>query len=419
MAPTVRTAGLLAAAALGVLLVGSGPAGLVALGVLAAAATDAWSVRRPPVLDCSRPAVLARGVATPFTCSTRGMGPGRTRVRQPLPPDFSLTPSESYAPLEGTLVARRRGRHVLPRPAARRDGPLGLGSWYHRVGAECEVLVYPDLPAARRLALAVRRGRFAQQGRVAHGPLGLGTDFDSIRDYLPDDDIRAVNWSATARLGRPMTNRYRVESDRDVVCAVDCGRLMTAPSGDPPAQQTRLDTALDAAAAVALVADETGDRCGALAFDGTVRRMLRPRRSGGDAVVRALFDLEPESVDSDYEFAFRSLGEAKRALVIVFTDVIEPVAARPLIDALPPLARKHAVVVAVAADTGLEERTTRPPGTPLDVFRASEATAALDLRKQAAAAMRSAGAEVVEAPPGALGAATVAAYLGAKARARL
>ncbi len=419
MTPTTRTAGLLAAAALGALVLPPALAALIALGVLAAAAADAWSVRHPPVLALDRPVALSRGVAASFTCGQRPQGPGRSRLRQPVPADMALTPSEGFDLLEGTIVARRRGRHTLPRMAIRRDGPLRLGSWYHRVGEEAEVLVFPDLHAARRLAIAVRRGRFAQQGRIARGPLGLGTDFESIRDYLPDDDIRSVNWSATARLGRPMSNRYRIESDRDIVCVVDCGRLMAAPSGDISAMHTRLDAAIDAVAAVALVADEAGDRCGALAFDAAVLRALRPRRSGGDAVVQALFDLEPASVDSDYELAFRSLGEAKRALVIVFTDVIEPVAARPLVDALGPLARKHAVVVAFATDKGLTDRAAHPPASPLDVYRASAAVAAIEDRRQVSALLRSTGAEVVEAPPGALGAASVAAYLRAKAKARL
>ncbi|MBA2272573.1 MAG: DUF58 domain-containing protein [Actinobacteria bacterium] len=419
MAPTTRTAGLLAAAALGALVVPPALAALIALGLLAAAAADAWTVRLPPALDLNRHAALSRGVGATFTCTQRIPALGRSRLRQPLPPGITLTPSEGYDQIVGTIVARRRGRHTLPSLAIQRDGPLRLGSWYHRAGGAEEILVFPDLPAARRLAIAVRRGRFAQQGRIARGPLGLGTDFESIRDYLPDDDIRSVNWSASARLGRPMSNRYRIESDRDIVCVVDCGRLMAAPSGSDSTLHTRLDTAIDAVAAVALVADEAGDRCGALAFDATVRRALRPRRNGGDAVVRALFDLEPAPVDSDYGLAFRSLGEAKRALVIVFTDVIEPVAARPLVDALGPLARKHAVVVAIAADTNLADRAVRPPGSPLDVYRAAAAVTALEERKEVSVRLRSAGAEVVEAPPGALGEASVAAYLKAKARARL
>jgi uncharacterized protein (DUF58 family) len=277
------------------------------------------------------------------------------------------------------------------------------------------VLVYPDLPTAFRLALAVRQGRFRETGQRSRGPLGLGTDFESIREYLPDDDVRQVNWPATARVGRPMSNQYRVEQDRDVVVVVDVGRLMAAPLGD----RTRLDAAVDAAAAVAFVADEVGDRCGAVAFDAEVRRTVSPRRKGGRAVIGGLFDLEPTSADSDYELAFRTVRGLKRAFVLVLTDLLDEAAARTLVDAVPLLARRHAVAVASAADTDLDAIVRREPGSALDVYAAAVALDVLDARSRVAAQLRRAGADVLEAPPERLAAACVGTYLRAKARARL
>src|SRR5204863_6951460 len=194
--------------------------------------------------------------------------------------------AEGEEAVGGALVARRRGRHPVPRAAARRFGPLGLAAWTHEVAEAAEVVVYPDLPAARRLASTVRAGRFRDEGLRRRGPLGLGTEFESVRDYSPDDDIRQVNWRATARLGRPMSNQYRVERDRDVICVVDCGRLMAAPFSD----RTRLDAALDVAVAIAAVADVLGDRCGVTAFAGEILRSLPPRRAGARDVVEAVFD---------------------------------------------------------------------------------------------------------------------------------
>jgi len=243
----------------------------------------------------------------------------------------------------------------------------------------------------------------------------LGTDFESIRDYLPDDDIRQVNWPATSRVGRPMSNTYRVEQDRDVMCVVDAGRLMAAPVRD----HTRLDVALDAVAAVAAVADVVGDRCGALAFDARVLREIPPRRAGGDDVVRALFDLEPSALDSDYELAFRSVSGGKRSLVLVFTDLLEEAAARPLVEAMPVIARRHAVLVASVADPDLETIVSGPPATERDVAAMSVALDVLEARRRVAAQLRHAGAGVIEASPDRLGSAAVDAYLKAKSRARL
>ena len=423
MSPTPRLAALLAGVALGFLFLPPALPALIILGLLAAAAGDALAVRRPPRLERSVPSLLARGVAVPLLVDVDAGG-AVARVRQPVPPDLDLEPREADGPLTATLVPRRRGRHPLPAPAVRVEGRFGLGRVQHRAGDDAEVLVYPDLPAAHRLVAAVRQGRFRDPGVLTRGPLGLGTDFESIRDYLPDDDIRQVNWRASARTGRPMSNQYRVEQDRAVICCIDAGRLMAAPvsarTGPAPAVPlTRLDAALDAAVAVALVADEVGDQAGVIAFDSTVRRRLAPRRRGGQAVVNAVFDLEPTAADSDYELAFRSLGGGKRALVVVFTDLLEESAARSLVEAVPVLARRHHVVVASTTDPDLDRAVRTPPAAVRDVLAASVVVEALAARARVAAQLRRAGAEVLEAPPDRLAAACVAAYLRAKARSRL
>jgi uncharacterized protein (DUF58 family) len=305
----------------------------------------------------------------------------------------------------------------------RAAGPLGLARWDHATEPPAEVHVFPDLRTAQRLVLSVARGRFRDPGATARGPLGLGTEFELVRDYQPDDDIRQVNWRATARLGRPMSNQYRLEQDRDLLILIDAGRLsaapLVAPQPDAPVP-TVLDAALDAAAAVGLVADELGDRCGAVAFDDRIRAALPPRRAGGAALVRTLFDLEPKPVDSDYELAFRRAEGSKRALVFVLCDLLEEAAARPLAAAVPALARRHAVVVACPADPRLQELAELPPAPDrLGAARAVVAGDVLAARARAARRIRAAGATFIEAPPDRLPAACVAAYLRAKARARL
>jgi uncharacterized protein (DUF58 family) len=411
---TMRTVVLFGACAL-TALASPAIALFAAVGLAAAFVVDAVVSKPRPVVDRRVPGALARGVDASLTVDAATAGAGSIRLRQPLVPDVTVEPPEADDRLDARVRARRRGRHTLPSPAARVRGPLGLAAWYRRGGEPAEVLVYPDMPAAWRLVLAVRQGRFRDPGRLTRGPLGLGTDFESIRDYLPDDDIRQVNWRATARVGRPMSNQYRVEQDRDVVCLLDIGRLMAAPLGD----RTRLDATVDAATAVALVADEVGDRAGVIAFDDRVRRRLPPARGGGDAVVRAVFDIEPTMVDSDYELAFRAVGSGKRAFVLVLTDLLEEAAAQPLVDAVPVLARRHAVVVAGVADPDLEQMMHTPPQAPADVYAAAVALDVLDARARVAAQLRREGAEVIEAAPDLLPSACVGAYLRAKARARL
>jgi uncharacterized protein (DUF58 family) len=416
VSPTPRAAAALLA--IGLLAIALGPvvAALLVAALAGVVLADAIAARRPPGAVRRVPAIVARGVPATLTVEAPDAGDRRLRVRQPRLAHIDIEPQEAAGGLDATLIARTRGRWTLAPAAVRVAGPLGLATWDHRAGEDAELLVYPDLPAARRLALAVRTGRFREQGHRSRGPLGLGTEFESIRDYLPDDDIRQVNWQATERLGRPMSNQYRIEQDRDVICVLDCGRLMAAPLHGGA---TRLDAALDAATAVGLVADELGDRCGTVAFDAVVRRRIAPRRRGGDALVKAVFDLQPAPTDSDYELAFRGIASSKRALVIVFTDLIEEVAARSLILAVPVLARRHEVVVAGVVDPDLDAALGTRPANDLDVYRAAAALDVLAARERAAARVRGAGARVLETAPSALARACVGAYLSAKSRARV
>ena len=329
-------------------------------------------------------------------------------------PDGKLSGLSAFRAVDGTLVARRRGRFELGPVALRVTGPLGLGRVHRLVGAPSHLLVYPDLPGARRIALAVRRGRLAETRRT-RGPLGLGTTFDAVRDYVPDDDVRQINWSATARLGRPMANQYRVEQDRDVLCLLDAGRLSAAPIGTA----TRLDLALDAVIAVAAVAEELGDRCGALAFADTVLRSVPPRRAGTAGIARALYDVEPVSRESDYLGAFQQVSGRKRSFVLVLVDLIDEAAAASLIEAVPVLARRHRLCIATVLDPDLAALVATAPERIDDVYAAS---VVLDLRaaqQRVVARLRAAGAGVVEAAPDRLATACVSEYLQAKARARV
>lgn len=415
MSPTARVAVLLALAGLSVLVVPF-PVALGLVAVVALVTAVDWSyARRRPLVAREAPVVAARGVAADLTVEVV-VGPAvKARVRQPRPADVGIEPAEAAGGLDAELRARRRGRHVLPPVVVRATGPLRLARQDHTVGGGHEVQVYPDLPNARRLAHQVRTGRFRDPGERPRGPRGLGTEFETIRDYQPDDDVRQINWRATDRLQRPMSNQFREDTERDVVCAVDAGRLMAAPIGE----RTRLDIALDAVAAVAAVADVVGDRCGAVAFDAATLVECPPARRAGRAVVDALHDLEPSDLDSDYEHAFATLGRAKRALVMVFTDLLDDAAARPLLEAMPVLTRRHAVVVVSVLDDRIDTAASAAPADAGGAYAMVAALDALAVREAAVANLTRRGATVVQGPADSLPARCVGAYLRLKSRARI
>jgi uncharacterized protein (DUF58 family) len=426
VSPSPRAALALLIIGLGALVVPVQVALAATVVVAVVTVVDMLLARRRPRVRRSVAGTLARGVPAPLVLETVGEESptaGRVELRQPRPPDFTIEPNTGWGRVDARVVAHRRGAHRLPPVAARRYGPLRFGACTFDAEGDGELLVYPDVFAAQRLVVALRRGRFRDPGLRTRGPLGLGTEFESIRDYLPDDDVRQINWQATARVGRPMSNQYRIEQDRDIVCLLDAGRLMAAPL--PPGMRaddralTRLDAAVDAVTVVGLVADELGDRCGVTVYDSEIRRRLAPRRAGGKAVIRAVLDVEPRAVDSDHDLAFRAVCGVKRALVVVCTDLVDEAAARSLLDAVPVLARRHAVVVASVRDPDLDTALGTAPHTPRDVYAAAVALDVLDGRARVIKRLRHLGATVIEAPPALLGEACVRAYLQLKSRARL
>ncbi|MDX1449379.1 MAG: DUF58 domain-containing protein [Acidimicrobiia bacterium] len=414
---TRRTAWLAAGAALLTLFAPTMAGAALLVAILAAGIADAWVVRSTPPIDREAPPLLSRGVPGVLTVTTL---PG-IRVRQSrLSPDLVVNPVEGIGSLAATVVATRRGAHGLGPVATLRVGPLGLGGWYHRNGDEHRITVYPDLPAAQRLATEVRLGLFREDGRRARGPLGLGTELESVREYQPDDDIRQLNWPATVRTGRPMSNTYRIEQDRDVICLIDCGRLMASPISDEQGTKlTRLDAAVDAAAAVAAVADELGDRIGAIAFADSIIAAVAPRRDGGRIVVDAIHALEPKPVDSDYDLAVSAVGARKRSFILILTDLLDPVAAQPLSRALPVLTRHHPVTVATVQDPAIRSALDTPAADDNELARTVVAADVTLGRTAANAELERAGVNVLDVSANSLSRRCVGAYLSAKRLARI
>lgn len=413
---------------------------IAAAGITALVVLDAILGSKKVAVHRSMPAQLARGVPAPFRIaahksSNRSNALQPTRIRQPRCADVELSHKESKDDLRGTVTAFRRGRHVIPPFATRTTGPLGLATWHRPRNETHEIKVFPDLPAAYRLANSIQKGLFATAGLKRRGPLGLGTNFESVREYFPDDDIRNVNWSATARTGRPMTNQYRVEQDRDVVCLIDTGRLMTAPlplvdtemesdsfGSDEEDESTthiatRLDIALDAVCGLVSVADVMGDRSGVVAFNSSVRKHLKPRRAGARAVIRTVYDLEPIPVDSDFEAACQRVGKSKRAFILILTDFMDPQSCEPLVRALRIVIKKHRVVVAGIIDPDVTKVLDDPDTSTNAALLKIGAREMQQTAQAAVERIKEAGAEVVYCNHEDLMLECVKSYLGAKQRA--
>lgn len=435
LVPTSRLALVAAAGSLVVLgLPGSAvarPLVLIDGLLLALALVDAFAAVDPARLEVTRrvPPVLALGAEAEITWNVRN--PTRRRLRVSLADELAPSLSAVTRRIRGQVPARalltgataivpaRRGRFDLVDLVVRVEGPLGLGARQRTIKRPDVLRVHPLFASRAEAELRINRARILEVGLRSARGRGGGTEFDQLREYGVDDEVRRIDWSATARAGRAMVRTYRAERNQTVLMLLDNGRVMAGQVGGVP----RVEHAMDALMCLTTVATRLGDRCGLVVFDRDVRSVL-PARAGREQLGRvadAMYALEPVLAESDYRGAFARATARfrRRSLIVLFTDLVEQAVGESLLPALPLLARHHVVIVAAVRDPEMARWASTPPIDSDDAYRAAAAAAALDERDRTVARLRGSGATVIDAPAGHLAAALADAYLDLKARGSL
>jgi uncharacterized protein (DUF58 family) len=252
------------------------------------------------------------------------------------------------------VCARRRGRVLLP--AARVDVRLASDLARRRTSLDggTFIRVLPRLGAVAQYDVLRRHRALQQLGVHRMRLVGSGRDFDQLREYLPDDDFRDINWKATARRGRPITTVYQAQRSQDVVVCLECGRMM----GNPLGTTTALDRAIEAALVLAHVCQRAGDRTGLVLFREVVTCFLRPARGAAAQarIVEALTDAHAEGVFPSYAALVSRLrlSHKRRSLIFLFTDLNDPQLAANLRAVLPLVSRRHVLVVVSLKDPLLD-----------------------------------------------------------------
>lgn len=313
------------------------------------------------------------------------------------------------------VTPSRRGPRTFGAASVRYASPLGLVARQERTPIESGVDVYPDVHAARALELLRRQGR--QDARMGSLRVrGGDTEFERLRPYQVGDEIRHVDWRATARRDDLTVRQFQAESNQNVVFAIDVGRGMRGETGG----LTAIDHALNAALLAADVALRGGDKAGLLAFDETPRTFVPPTggRAGGRRLTRAAYALEAGLAASDYHTAMNFLRTQVRvrSLFIVFTNLLDPRSAKELASAVKALMPRHLPLCVLLRDTDVESLATAPSATAEDLYVRAAAAETLAWRDALIRGLRNAGVLVLDAKPGELTPELVKAYLDVKAR---
>jgi uncharacterized protein (DUF58 family) len=282
-----------------------------------------------------------------------------------------------------------------------------------------DVRVFPDLSAVEGYGNLARRRTLIEMGLRKIRMRGVGSDFESLREYVAGDAFRAIDWKASARRGRTMVAQYEIERSQQVLVVLDAGRLMTPRIG----LQRKFDYALTAALSVGRVAQTAGDNVGLIAFGAKPILEIAPRRGAAhyNALAQTAYDLQPRLEEPDYETFFASLKQrySKRSLVVFFTDMFDPVTSAAVLASMAVLTSRHLVMCVLMNDTAIANALAATPSTALEAYRTSVAMSLADERARSVATLRARGIIVVDVPAPKLTVSLLDAYLEVKAQGRI
>ena len=243
----------------------------------------------------------------------------------------------------------KRGLFVFEKIFTRYDGALGLCKIYAEINLPAEMRAYPNANVSGHRILAHKYGAGEKTAKTVM-PGGAGSEFAGLREYVSGDDYRKINWPATARELRPMTNLYETEKNRQVYIMLDAGRAMGG--------QIKFDRAVNAAIILTDIVIESGDNAGLVIFNENAVKIVTPGKGPAqrNSIMDALYAAEASGMISDYDKAFYELVRQKRrGLVFIFTDFETEAEVEFLLDKIPLLKKRHLPVIVLPENEGARE----------------------------------------------------------------
>jgi uncharacterized protein (DUF58 family) len=382
---------------------------------------DAWTpsagnrqVRQPNRTDPAgvAPSGQAAGAHEPARPKPSAVGELPLEPRHPV----DIAAGQTYR-IDTSLEPARRGDRIPDRVTVRAIGPFGLAGRQVSRQVPWRLRVLPAFESRRHLPSRLARLN-ETDGRSTIMVRGKGSEFDSLREYVLGDDVRSIDWRATARRNDVVVRTWRPERDRQVVIVLDTSRTAAGRVGDVP----RLDSAMDAALLMTALATRAGDRIDLLAYDQQVRASVSGTVSGRTL---SLFSdtmavLEPSLIELNAAGLVTYLAKRvrRRSLIVLLTSIDAAAITEGLLPQIARLSGKHNIIVGSVADPRIAQ-LSRARGDADAVFAAASAEHALASRRQTAAELGRHGVHVVDAVPDRFAPALADMYLALKAAGRL
>jgi uncharacterized protein (DUF58 family) len=378
---------------------------------------------------------LSNGVWNLVRIKAKHRGERRVRItaKDEPPLEFETAPktvSMELSPNEDVESGYRvrpseRGDYVFGDLHLRFTTKLGLIMRQVRVPSEAVVKVYPDIFQMKKHMLLAKENRTMLMGLRRSRIYGQGTEFDRLRDYVPDDQLRSIDWKATARTGSIISREYNVDQSQNIMILMDIGRTMASRTIEENGAigMSKVDCAINASVLLAHVAAQADDRVGLFCFARDPVAFLPPGKGHAQTsrLIETLYPIQPRNEETRYyeNFLFAGNKQKKRSMIFVITDMIDSEASRSLIRSIGVLARKHLVICIALSDYELPAIVEKEPSKPADVYVRAVALQTISERRKALAMLAAQNVVTIDASPSDLSVATVNKYLELKREIRL
>lgn len=298
--------------------------------------------------------------------------------------------------LQYFVIPTKRGSYSFEAIHVKYKGRLSLCTKQFKLKLPREYKVYPNLKNLRKYRLSICNNRLFKQGQRSLKMIGKGTSFESLREYVPGDEYRKINWPATARGNKPIINQYEPEKNQHVHIMIDTGR----PMGYTVRGHRKLDLAVNTALVLSDIVNQNGDQSALLLFNTEVNSMIMPGKGAGhrNKMLEALYHIHPNKQTSNYEDAFYYFKkkERHRSVVFLFTDFDTLEEAEEILKVLPVISKNNLVILILIRNEKLESISELSVKNTEDLFRKGLSIELLDERRKIISILNKRGVLCIE-----------------------
>ena len=284
------------------------------------------------------------------------------------------------------------------------------------IAAQQTVPVYPSFIQMRKFEMYAISNRLTDIGIKKIRRVGHTMEFDQIKEYVRGDDVRSINWKATARANDLMVNQYQDERSQNVINVIDMGRVMKMPFDG----LHLLDYAINTSLVISNIALIKDDKAGLVSFSNKDSVVVKPekRRPHIQRIQEALYNLETNFMESDYERLVVSLQKHvnQRSLVLLYTNFETFSSMERQLPYLQRIAKDHLLVTIFFENTEMTKLLHQESKTIGQVYTKTIAEKFAFEKKQIVKALNQRGIQTILTPPKELSVNAINKYLELKAR---